>query len=110
MKKTLVLGLTALAFSSILAIGNATAQSKVEQTADKTGKAISKSAKKVGDKSAELATKGFAKVKDKTYKGKVAPDGSDVYIDKKDRKYYLNKEGKKIYLKKSEIKDKPKDE
>lgn len=109
MKKQFVLGITALAFSSILTIGNVSAQSKVEQTADKTGKAIGKGAKSVGNKSAELATKGFAKVKDKTYKGKVAPDGSDVYIDKADKKYYLNKDGKKIYLKKTEIKDKLKD-
>ncbi len=109
MKKQLTLGFAALAFSALLAIGSVSAQSKVEQTADKTGKAIGKGAKSVGNKSAELATKGFAKVKDKTYKDKVAPDGSDVYIDKKDKKYYLNKEGKKIYLKKSEIKDKPKD-
>ncbi|PZP41310.1 MAG: hypothetical protein DI598_18390 [Pseudopedobacter saltans] len=109
MKKHLAIGFVALAFSSIAAVSNVSAQSKVEQTADKTGKAIGKGAKTVGNKSAELATKGFAKVKDKTYKGKVAPDGSDVYIDKSDKKYYLNKDGKKIYLKKSEIKDKPKD-
>lgn len=110
MKKQLALGLTAFVFSSVLAVGNVAAQSKVEKTVDKTGKAIGKGAKDAGDKTAELATKGFAKVKDKTYKGKVAPDGSDVYIDKSDKKYYLNKEGKKIYLKKSQIKDKPKED
>ena len=106
MKKNVSLSVAVLALSSLLAVTNVSAQTKVEKAADKTGKAIGKGAKTVGNKSAELATKGFAKVKDKTYKGKVAPDGSDVYIDKSDKKYYLNKEGKKIYLKKSEIKNK----
>ncbi|WP_447640602.1 MULTISPECIES: hypothetical protein [Chitinophagaceae] len=109
MKKQWMIGLTAAAFSFTLTTSSVSAQSKIEKTADKTGKAVGKDAKAVGNKSAELATKGFAKVKDKTYKGKVAPDGSDVYIDKKDKKYYLNKEGKKIYLKNSQIKDKSKD-
>lgn len=106
MKKNVSFSVAVLALSSLLAVTNVSAQTKVEKAADKTGKAIGKGAKIVGNKSAELATKGFAKVKDKTYKGKVAPDGSDVYIDKSDKKYYLNKEGKKIYLKKSEIKNK----
>lgn len=105
MKKKL---LSAVLLASFFSFGVVSAQSKVEKAVDNTGKAIGKGADKVGDKSAELATKGFAKVKDKTFKGKMAPDGSDVYIDKKDKKYYLNKEGKKIYLKAAHIKNRPK--
>lgn len=109
MKKQSALSLAAFTLSAILAVSSVSAQSKVGETLDKTGKTIGKGAKTVGNKSAELATKGLAKVKDKTYKGKVAPDGSNVYIDKNDKKYYLDKKGKKTYLKKSQIKDKPKD-
>ncbi|QES90022.1 hypothetical protein [Rhizosphaericola mali] len=104
MKKRIIIGLFALV--SILAVSNVNAQSKLKKAVDNTGKAIGKTADKVGDKSAELAKKGVSKVGDKTYKGKVAPDGSDVYIDKKDKKYYINKEGKTIYLKASQIKNK----
>lgn len=80
----------------------------VGQSIDKTGKAIGKTATKVGNKTAEVAVKGGAKVVDQTFKGKMAPDGSNVYIDGKNHKYYINKKGAKIYLKASEIKDRPK--
>lgn len=79
----------------------------VGETVDKTGKAISKTATKVGNKTAEVAVKGGAKVVDQTYKGMMAPDGSNVYIDGKNRKYYINKKGAKIYLKASQIRKRP---
>ena len=41
---------------------------------------------------------------DKTWKGKMAPDGSDVYINAKNEKYYVNSKGAKIWLKPSQIK------
>ncbi len=71
------------------------------------GKTIEKTAEKVGDKAAEVAVKGGAKVADQTYKGMMAPDGSNVYIDGKNRKYYVNKKGAKVYLKASEIRKRP---
>lgn len=73
-----------------------------------TGKAVEKGAKAVGNKTAEVAVKGTVKVVDQTYKGKMAPDGSNVYIDGKNKKYYINKKGAKIYLKESQIRNKPK--
>jgi hypothetical protein len=79
----------------------------VGQTVDKTGKAIGKTASKVGNKTAEVAVKGGAKVVDQTYKGMMAPDGTNVYIDGKNRKYYINKKGAKIYLKASQIRKRP---
>jgi len=39
----------------------------------------------------------------------MAPDGTDVYINNKNQKYYVNKTGKKVYLKASQIKDRPED-
>lgn len=67
---------------------------------------VDSAAKKVGDKAASTAVKGVSTIKDKVYKGKIAPDGSSVYIDNKDRKYYIDKKGKKIFLKASQIRDK----
>jgi len=81
----------------------ATAQEKKETV----GQKIDKTATKVGNKTAEVAVKGTSKVVDKVWKGKMAPDGSAVYINNKNRKYYINKRGARIYLKASEIRTRP---
>ncbi|MEE1884935.1 hypothetical protein [Pedobacter flavus] len=83
-------------------------KTEVGKVLKKTGNAVEKGAKAVGDKSAEVAVKGASKVADQTYKGKMAPDGSNVYIDGKNNKYYIDKKGAKIYLKASQIRDRPK--
>lgn len=112
MKAKYFLGALALAICTSITF-NAAAQEKKEtevgKALDHTGKAISKTAKKVGNKTAEVAVKGTAKVADQTFKGKMAPDGSDVYIDGKNKKYYINKKGAKVYLKASQIKTRPAD-
>lgn len=116
MKTKYVLGALTLAICTTLYFGAQAQEKKTKETKketevgkalDKTGKAISKTATKVGDKTAEVAVKGGAKVADQTFKGKMAPDGSDVYIDGKNRKYYINKKGAKIYLKASQIRNRP---
>lgn len=109
MKTKYLLGLLTLAFCTTFAFSSYAQEKKktVGQTLDKTGKAIGKTATKVGNKTAEVAVKGSAKVADQTFKGKMAPDGSDVYIDGKNKKYYINKKGAKVYLKASQIKDRP---
>jgi hypothetical protein len=110
MKRKYLLGVLSLAICTSLAL-SAGAQEKKETEAgkalDHAGKAIGNTAKKVGNKTAEVAVKGTAKVADKTYKDKMAPDGSDVYIDGKNKKYYINKKGAKVYLKASQIKTRP---
>lgn len=112
MKKRYIIGLFAVAALGLFSL-NANAQEKKEKKTEvgkalqKTGKAVEKGANAVGNKTAEVAVKGSAKVADQTYKGKIAPDGSNVYIDGKNRKYYVNKKGAKVYLKASEIKNKP---
>lgn len=92
----------------VLTVGwtNGVSAQTVGKAVDKTGEAIGKGAKTVGHKTAEVAVKGTSGVVDKVYKGKAAPDGSNVYIDKADKKYYITKKGKKVYLKKSQITDK----
>ena len=78
-------------------------KTEVGKVIQKTGKA----AKSVGNKTAEVAVKGTVKVLDAKYKGKMAPDGSNVYIDGKNNKYYINSKGAKIYLKASQIRVRP---
>jgi len=104
MKKYL-LGLTAVALISSVTY-TASAQEK-HTVAGKAIKKTEKAAKSVGNKTAEVAVKGTAKVVDAKFKGRIAPDGSDVYIDGKNNKYYVNSKGAKVYLKASQIRIKP---
>ncbi len=109
MKKRYLLGFAVAVTVSLFSM-NVNAQEKkteVGKAIQKTGKAVEKGANAVGNKTAEVAVKGSAKVADKTWKGKMAPDGSNVYIDGKNRKYYVNKKGAKVYLKVSEISNRP---
>jgi len=111
MKKKFAIGLLTVALCGGLTLSvNAQEKKKTEvgKALDHTGKAIEKGATSVGNKTAEVAVKGGSKITDKTWKGKMAPDGSNVYIDSKNRKYYVNAKGAKIWLKSTEIKDKPK--
>ena len=71
------------------------------------GHKVSKTAKKVGNKTDELSAKGASDVVDKIYADKVGPGGQTIYINKHSHYYYVNKTGHRVYLKKSELKDKP---
>ncbi len=110
MKKQFAVGLLTLALFGGLT-SSVTAQEKkkteVGKALDHTGKAIDKGAKAVGNKTAEVVVKGGSKIADKTWKGKMAPDGSNVYINAKNEKYYVNAKGAKIWLKASQIKTRP---
>ncbi len=78
----------------------------IKKGVKKTGKAIGKGAKKVGTKTAELGSKGYAKAVDRTYDGKVAPNGRTVYITEDSRYYWVDKNGRRHYVKESQLKDK----
>jgi hypothetical protein len=70
---------------------------------------IDSTAKKVGNKTAELTVKGKSAVVDEVYKDKTGADGqSPIYIDHSSDYYYIDKQGKKVYVSKSSLKDKPK--
>lgn len=103
MKTKYLKGTLALALSILISFGGVAQEKKKKSV----GETIENTAEKVGNKTAEVAVKGGAKVADQTYKGMMAPDGSNVYIDGKNRKYYVNKKGAKVYLKASEIRKKP---
>ena len=93
----------------MIALSATTAFSGIAQEKKKTvGQTIDRTATKVGNKTAEVAVKGTSKVADKTWKGMMAPDGTNVYIDGSNKKYYVNKKGARVYLKASQIKPRPK--
>ena len=108
-KKFLIGSLAAMAMVASVTFTANAQEKKTEagKVIKKTGKAVEKGAKSVGDKTAEVAVKGGAKVVDQTYKGKMAPDGSNVYIDGKNKKYYINKKGAKVYLKANQVRTRP---
>jgi hypothetical protein len=93
---------------ALLATGMFVAINTNAQVVKKTGKAISKTATKVGNKTAELASKGSSAVVDKKYDEKVGPQGQTLYIDKNSAYYYVNKKGHRVYVTKAHMKDKPK--
>lgn len=110
MNRKFLIGAVAIA---VLAMGTLTVSAQEKKTEvgkalQKTGNAVEKGAKAVGNKTAEVAVKGSSKVVDKTFKGKMAPDGTNVYIDGNNKKYYINKKGGKVYLKASQIRNKAK--
>jgi len=80
----------------------------VQSFAQNTGKGkVGTAINKVGNKTAELAVKGVSAVGDKVYKGKVAPGGEIIYINKNSKYYYVNKKGAKVYVAKAKLKDAP---
>jgi hypothetical protein len=67
---------------------------------------VKKTAKKVGNKTAETASKAKSAVVDQKYKGKCGPDGQTIYIDNHDKYYWVDKKGRKQYIAKAALKDK----
>jgi hypothetical protein len=97
-----------LAFTAAMSVSVAGfAQEKKDTVKINPDPAIKKTAKNVGRKTAEIASKGAAKVVDKTYKGKVGPAGQTVYIDNKSKYYYVNSKGKRVYVLATDLKDSP---
>ena len=69
-------------------------------------KDIDTAATRVGDKTAEVASKGKSAVVDIKYKNKVGPHGETIYIDHSSKYYFIDKKGKKVYVSKARLKDK----
>ncbi len=78
-------------------------------TVKKTGRAIKKGAKKVGNKTAEVASKGKAAVTDEKHKDKVGPGGQTIYIDNHAKYYWVDDKGHRHYVTAAELKDNAKD-
>lgn len=75
----------------------------------KTGKAIKKGAKKVGNKTAEVASKSKAAVTDEKHKDKVGPNGQTIYIDNHSKYYWVDNKGRRHYVTEAELKPKMND-
>jgi hypothetical protein len=82
--------------------GTANAQSKVKEAEQD----VKHSAKTVGHKSAEIASKGKARITDQRYKDKVGPNGQTIYVDNHSRYYWIDKKGHRQYVTEAELKDK----
>jgi hypothetical protein len=77
-----------------------------DRTGAKVKRSVQKGAKKVGNKTAEVASKSKAKVTDETYKDKVGPNGETIYIDNHSKYYWVDKQGHRHYTDASALKPK----
>lgn len=91
-----------LSICLLVGFTSANAQNKV----DKVGHEIKKGAKKVGNETAEVASKGKSKITDQTYKDKVGPNNETIYIDRHNRYYWVDDKGHRHYVTKADLKDK----
>lgn len=110
MKKMLIVCLIALT-PGLVTVSSAqqkdtTAGQKIKHGMQKTGKAIGKGATAVGNKTAELASKGSSAVIDKIYDGKAGPGGQTIYISSKSKYYWVDKKGRRHYVAKVSLKEK----
>jgi hypothetical protein len=76
------------------------------QAVKKTEHAVKKSAETVGNKTAEVASKGKSRVTDKVYKDKTGPNGQTIYIDDHSRYYWVDKKGHRHYVTEASLKAK----
>ena len=80
--------------------------SKVKKEVKQGAKSVKKGAKKAGRKTAEVASKGKAKVTDQVYKDKVGPNGETVYMDNHSRYYWVDDKGRRHYVAEASLKAK----
>jgi len=120
MKKTVFIALFVFLFSCSASTNAQNADTAQSQNEDKEtttlqdvkedvkegAQEIKDAGKTVGNKTAEIAVKGAAKLTDKQLKNKTGPDGQTIYEDKYKNYYYVNDKGRKIYLKHNALKDK----
>ena len=76
--------------------------------AKKAWKGTRKGAKAVGNKTAEVASKGAAHVADKKSDNWIGPEGQTIYVDDVNKFYWVNKKGNHIYVTEAELKRKEK--
>jgi hypothetical protein len=89
------LGLSAPAFSQ---------DSKAKKGVKKAWHGTKRAGKSVGNKTAEVASKGASRVADKKSDEWIGPRGQTIYIDDVNRFYWVNGRGKKIYVSESALK------
>ena len=80
----------------------------IEKGAKKAGKGVKKGAVKAGNETAELASKGKAKLTDKKSDEWVGPEGQTIYIDDGTKYYWVNEKGGKVFVTREELRPKQK--
>lgn len=91
---------------SILALLIGISSVNAQDTTKKVTTTVKESATKVGNKTAELASKGKNAVTDKIYKDKEGPNGETIYINKHSKYYWIDKKGHKVPISKNKLQDK----
>ncbi len=77
-----------------------------QDTTKKVTTTLKEDAAKVGNKTAELASKGKNAITDKIYKDKEGPNGETIYINKHSKYYWIDKKGHKVPISKNKLQDK----
>jgi len=98
MKK--LIGISILAM--LLGISSANAQDTTKKVTTK----VKEGAKKAGNKTAEIASKGKNAITDKIYKDKEGPNGETIYIDKHSKYYWIDEKGHKVPISKNKLRNK----
>ena len=101
MKKIIVLLSVVFLGFSVSVVAQET--NKVKQA----GHEVKKGAVKVGNKTAEIASKGKSRVTDKVYKGKMAAGGQTIYINDHAQYYWIDRKGHRHYVTEAQLKNKP---
>lgn len=81
----------------------------IKKGARKAWKGTKKGAKAVGNETAELATKGRARLTDKKSDEWVGPNGQTIYVDDGSKYYWINEKGGRVFVSQAELKPKQKD-
>lgn len=76
----------------------------VKKGAKKAWKGTKKGAKKAGNETAELATKGKAKITDKKSAEWLGPEGQDIYVDDGNKYYWVNEKGARVFVSSDQLK------
>lgn len=97
-----------LSFSIFIFLIGFSSAANAQSKAKEIGQDIKKGAKKTGNKTAEVASKGKARVTDERYKDKYGPNGETIYIDNHARYYWVDKHGKRHYVTEGSLKAKTK--
>ncbi|MDB5253342.1 MAG: hypothetical protein JWP27_2511 [Flaviaesturariibacter sp.] len=79
---------------TVLSLFLATASFAQAKEVNHAGKAVKTGAKKAGNKTAELASKGKSKVFNTRVKDKMGPNGEVVYVSKTGEYYWIDKKGR----------------
>lgn len=91
---------------SILALLVGITSVNAQDTTKKVTTTVKEGAMKVGNKTAELASKGKNAVTDKIYKDKEGPNGETIYINKHSKYYWIDKKGHKVPISKNKLQNK----